>query len=281
MAFTEYLEFAPRSPGGYAVLSDRYLAVIGAEMNVAMFDAVTHTARAFTAFGDLQPIQVFFYDGYLWVVAGRAVPGNPNRIVITQINLSTGDGTRYDPPMGMYYVYTNPTAFVVDDLAWLTQRTLGAYVNKAGYYDMGDPTTFVTVAFSEGPVLVGGVVYIRGTKDRRNASTGAALADAGANFPNGYGFADGTVYWYQDSSSLKSWDTSTETEYRPPIASALVGAPTLGPDGLVYSANSTELRIVDRVSGAIRIETFDTARNERTRVAVVDGMLYTISGYPI
>lgn len=290
LADVEYLEYAPRQASGVLVVSNRYIVTRGTtNRGVSVFDTTTHTSRAFEAFGDTfysAGDALFSYDGDVWFINGIATSSYRARPVFTRLDLSSGDGTQYAPtgweyPNGWAF---DLTCFVAGDLVWTVER--GFDYEYMGYWDMTS-MTWTRVQANAWPTLVNGKIYASGSKKVYNASTGAALSDRSANFPFNSsqaprGFVDSSnILWYANGSDLASWDASTDSAYRSPIASGARGWPTLGPDGLVYSVNSAGVTVADRVSGAIRTESFTTSRGERLRVVVVGGKLWTPHGYPL
>lgn len=281
------------------MVSDRYIVTMAYNSSTsgttftdyAVFDAVTETSTAlsFPIRNITAENSMVSANGYAWAIGRNPVTNNAN---VARVNPVTGGYTLFDlggsrgNNSGWIY-YLNGYFFI------------GLLNSYSAPYDVWshyrfDATTMISVGMSGAGW--GGSRFrtsVAGTGDTLWAVTSAAgpvyrykiVASTGVNtdvsgsstFP-GAGIRNGTSLY----SGTTVWDMSTETVVRS-IPSGASGASQadIGPDGLIYSVDTTTVVAVDPVAGSSRAETFPTSRAERSLVFKANGKLWTPSGYPL
>lgn len=303
MAITavEHAEFAPRNPLSGCVIDDRYIVTMGYNSSTAaltpyvVFDAVTKTSSAFEfPVGNILGQSMVPYNGYAWAIGRNGATSN---FVIARINPTTGGYTLFTVAGGA----RGNVAWIYYLNGWFVCGVLNTYDAPLDVYSFFrvNATSLTTASLSGAALYNKSAASVAGYGDTLwTAQTGAApsgirrrkitvstgvttdIDGIGHTFPGG-GVRDGSTLYAGSfyTSSSQAWNMATETTIR--TLPDPLNSMDIGPDGLLYSVNTTTVQAVDGVTGASRTETFPVSRAERTLVFRANGKLWTPSGYPL
>lgn len=305
MAITavEHAEFAPRNPLSGCVIDDRYIVTMAYNSSTAggttptdyaVFDAVTETSNMYSfPLRNIDGQSMVPYNGYAWAI-GREYAGT--NFVIARINPVSGGYTLFTVASGA----RGNTAWIYYQNGWFLCSVLNTYdaPQDARSHFRVNATTMIASG------LTGAGIYNKSTSTMAGYGDTVWTAQTGSGFGGirrrGVAMSTGVVTDLDGTSSFpgggprvgttlytggiftapaQAWDMSTETMIR--TLPDPLGAMDVGPDGLLYSVNTTTVQAVDGITGASRTETFPVTRLERSLVFRANGKLWTPSGYPL